>query len=82
MERETGFEPATLTLARLHSTAELFPLNELVPYTIEVLTCQYFFAAIISFFCRKLLNIFFLKNKTDCFVAVASRHAVTECVFF
>jgi len=53
-----------------------------VPYTIEVLTCQYFFAAIISFFCRKLLNIFFLKNKTDCFVAVASRHAVTECVFF
>jgi hypothetical protein len=27
MERETGFEPATSTLARLHSTAELFPLN-------------------------------------------------------
>ncbi len=26
MERETGFEPATSTLARLHSTAELFPL--------------------------------------------------------
>ena len=25
-ERETGFEPATSTLARLHSTAELFPL--------------------------------------------------------
>ena len=25
MERETGFEPATSTLARLHSTAELFP---------------------------------------------------------
>jgi hypothetical protein len=26
LERETGFEPATSTLARLHSTAELFPL--------------------------------------------------------
>ncbi len=26
MERETGFEPATSTLARLHSTAELLPL--------------------------------------------------------
>jgi hypothetical protein len=25
LERETGFEPATSTLARLHSTAELFP---------------------------------------------------------
>ncbi len=25
VERETGFEPATLTLARLHSTTELFP---------------------------------------------------------
>ena len=25
VERETGFEPATSTLARLHSTAELFP---------------------------------------------------------
>ena len=27
MERETGFEPATSTLARLHSTTELFPLR-------------------------------------------------------
>jgi hypothetical protein len=27
MERETGFEPATSTLARLHSTTELFPLS-------------------------------------------------------
>ena len=26
MERETGFEPATPTLARLYSTTELFPL--------------------------------------------------------
>ena len=25
VERETGFEPATSTLARLHSTTELFP---------------------------------------------------------
>ncbi len=28
LERETGFEPATSTMARLHSTAELLPLNE------------------------------------------------------
>ena len=28
VERETGFEPATSTLARLHSTTELLPLNE------------------------------------------------------
>ena len=28
MERETGFEPATSTLARSHSTTELFPLDE------------------------------------------------------
>ena len=27
LERETGFEPATSTLARLHSTTELFPLG-------------------------------------------------------
>jgi hypothetical protein len=27
MERETGFEPATSTLARSHSTTELFPLD-------------------------------------------------------
>jgi hypothetical protein len=26
MERETGFEPATSTLARSHSTTELLPL--------------------------------------------------------
>ena len=29
LERETGFEPATSTLARSHSTAELLPLGEL-----------------------------------------------------
>jgi hypothetical protein len=28
LERETGFEPATSTLARSHSTTELFPLSE------------------------------------------------------
>ncbi len=33
MERETRFELATSTLARLHSTTELFPLNEkFIPY--------------------------------------------------
>ena len=30
MERETGFEPATSTLARLHSTTELLPHKEIV----------------------------------------------------
>ena len=29
LERETGFEPATSTLARSHSTTELFPLARL-----------------------------------------------------
>ncbi len=28
MERETGVEPATSTLARSHSTTELFPLSK------------------------------------------------------
>src|SRR3989337_4552937 len=32
MERETGFEPATSTLARSHSTTELFPLCSPVTY--------------------------------------------------
>ena len=35
LERETGFEPATSTLARSHSTTELFPLNELSLITNE-----------------------------------------------
>jgi hypothetical protein len=30
MERETGFEPATSTLARSHSTTELLPLSRLI----------------------------------------------------
>ena len=32
LERETGFEPATSTLARLHSTTELLPLSEKIFY--------------------------------------------------
>src|ERR1700738_1836584 len=32
VERETGFEPATSTLARSHSTTELFPLAERLKY--------------------------------------------------
>jgi hypothetical protein len=31
VERETGFEPATSTLARSHSTTELFPLANRSP---------------------------------------------------
>ena len=34
LERETGFEPATSTLARLHSTTELLPRSECNFYTI------------------------------------------------
>ena len=30
LERETGFEPATSTLARSHSTAELLPLSPFI----------------------------------------------------
>jgi hypothetical protein len=34
LERETGFEPATSTLARSHSTAELLPLDgAIINYT-------------------------------------------------
>ena len=32
LERETGFEPATSTLARSHSTTELFPPSEQPKY--------------------------------------------------
>src|SRR5688572_14377283 len=32
LERETGFEPATSTLARSHSTTELFPLCSQLKY--------------------------------------------------
>ena len=35
MERETGFEPATSTLARSHSTTELFPLNEIFIFLLD-----------------------------------------------
>ncbi len=40
MERETGLEPATSTLARLHSTTELFPLNDGTISTFSALLCQ------------------------------------------
>ena len=39
MEREKGFEPSTLTLARLHSTAELFPQGK-PPYAMICLGRQ------------------------------------------
>ena len=40
MERETGFEPATSTLARSHSTTELFPLiKNAIPKRFSLL-CQ------------------------------------------
>ncbi len=44
MERETGFEPATSTLARLHSTAELFPLRSAIYLTFSALVVNLFFA--------------------------------------
>jgi hypothetical protein len=40
MERETGFEPATSTLARLHSTAELFPHFLWLKITRFIFRCQ------------------------------------------
>jgi hypothetical protein len=36
LERETGFEPATSTLARSHSTTELFPLDPPTYHTVGV----------------------------------------------
>jgi tetratricopeptide (TPR) repeat protein len=44
LERETGFEPATSTLARLHSTAELFPHYE-KNTSDAILKCQPIFEA-------------------------------------
>ena len=40
MERETGFEPATSTLARSHSTTELFPLNSNLSFNYLLSFCQ------------------------------------------
>ena len=40
LERETGFEPATSTLARLHSTTELFPLTEKISILQSLVYCQ------------------------------------------
>src|ERR1051325_10737951 len=36
LERETGFEPATSTLARSHSTTELFPLAAKIQRTTPI----------------------------------------------
>ena len=43
LERETGFEPATSTLARSHSTTELFPRNELLYITDDLICVNIFF---------------------------------------
>ena len=48
LERETGFEPATSTLARLHSTTELLPLNERGFYARDPLSVKQLFL-----FCQK-----------------------------
>ncbi len=40
MERERGFEPPTSTLARLHSTTELFPLLDQNYHKITFSDCQ------------------------------------------
>ena len=53
LERETGFEPATSTLARLHSTTELLPLNERGFYARDPLSVKQLFS-----FCRKIKNLF------------------------
>ena len=53
LERETGFEPATSTLARLHSTTELLPLNERGFYARDPLSVKQLFL-----FCRKIKNLF------------------------
>ena len=61
LERETGFEPATSTLARLHSTTELLPLNEKEPYALpfflSIKNCGFFFRQIfggLAYFSRRL----------------------------
>ena len=47
MERETGFEPATLALARRCSTTELFPLISLIYLEYQrmqiTVNCRYYF---------------------------------------
>ena len=47
MERETGFEPATSTLARLHSTTELLPQHRTL-YRLHV--------PVVNFFLGRKLN--------------------------
>jgi hypothetical protein len=41
LERETGFEPATSTLARSHSTTELLPLSTCTFYNTCLLTTNH-----------------------------------------
>ena len=43
LERETGFEPATSTLARSHSTTELLPLN-LTILQHDPIGCQFYWS--------------------------------------
>ena len=62
LERETGFEPATSTLARLHSTTELLPLNEEEFYRLCPVLSTRFFQKRKIFFCCK-----FYKLKTICY---------------
>ena len=56
MERETGFEPATSTLARLHSTAELFPLINADYLTFSARVVNFFFQIRHSGFDQKPLE--------------------------
>ena len=69
MERETGFEPATSTLARSHSTTELFPLvfnsavngniisKKITNSFLEILLDDFIHAAIFPFVEKLLLEI-------------------------
>ena len=65
LERETGFEPATSTLARLHSTTELLPLSAKAVSTPAAVSCQAQRKSFLLFFCksfqgRRSLAVFLL----------------------
>ena len=64
MERETGFEPATSTLARSHSTTELFPLIGLAFFNGIWIVCQYKINSFYEFMERDSLAL--MKRKTRC----------------
>ncbi len=56
VERETGFEPATSTLARLHSTTELFPLTKSeAVFTFAAFICQQLFLFFFKNIFRKVI---------------------------